>query len=201
MRMKRTFAFIILFALQYNIVFSQKRHIYGIVKDAENKQSVGFAGVTLMSTDSVFISGANTENDGSFEFSDIEDVRPLLLKVSCTGYNTRVVKVLASDKDVALGDIYIESSSVELEGITVTASSQTGFSDRKMLYPTSRQVRLSENGLGLLREMMIPMIDVNSFRNTVATVDGGEVQLRINDVEATIQDIMAWQPGEVKSIE
>ena len=55
MRMKRTFAFIILFALQYNIVFSQKRHIYGIVKDAENKQSVGFAGVTLMSTDSVFI--------------------------------------------------------------------------------------------------------------------------------------------------
>ena len=201
MRMKRTFAFIILFALQYNIVFSQKRHIYGIVKDAENKQSVGVAGVTLMSTDSVFISGANTENDGSFEFSDIEDVRPLLLKVSCTGYNTRVVKVLASDKDVALGDIYIESSSVELEGITVTASSQTGFSDRKMLYPTSRQVRLSENGLGLLREMMIPMIDVNSFRNTVATVDGGEVQLRINDVEATIQDIMALQPGEVKRIE
>lgn len=78
---------------------------------------------------------------------------------------------------------------------------QAGFSDRKLLYPTSRQVRLSENGLGLLREMMIPIIEVNSFRNTIATVDGSEVQLRINDVEATVQDIMALRPDDVKRIE
>ena len=69
------------------------------------------------------------------------------------------------------------------------------------MYPTSRQVKLADNGVSLLREMMIPRIEVNSFRNTIATIDGGDVQLRINDAEATIQDIMALQPGEVKRVE
>lgn len=200
--MIRTFAFIMLLAmLQATTVMAQEGHIYGIVKDAESKEPVGYANVTLMSSDSAFISGVNTRENGSFTLTCTKQWRNFLVKVSCIGYNTLVTAVGALDKDVEMGDIYIESASVELDSITVTASAQTGLSDRKVLYPTSRQVRLSENGLGLLREMMIPMIEVNSFRNTIATLDGGEVQLRINDVEATVQDIMALQPGEVKRIE
>lgn len=181
--------------------FAQKTSIRGNVKDADNRQPVEYSGVTLLTADSVFISGTTTGKNGEFAFDGIRQDKQYLLKVSYIGYITRTISLEGGKTNINTGDIYITSDRIELDGITVTASGQTGFSDRKLLYPTSRQIKLSDNGMSLLREMMIPTIEVNSFRNTIATIDGGEVQLRINDAEATIQDIMALQPGEVKRIE
>lgn len=173
----------------------------GVIKDGETRLPVEFANVTMMTADSVFISGTTTDKKGNFVLYDTKGRDTYLLKISCIGYNTATTSLKGTGKVISAGDIYLTAARTELDGITVTASGQTGFSDRKLLYPTSRQVKLADNGVSLLREMMIPRIEVNSFRNTIATIDGGDVQLRINDAEATIQDIMALQPGEVKRVE
>lgn len=180
---------------------AQGTSVRGVIKDGETGLPVEFASVTMMTADSVFISGTTTKKNGGFVVYDTKERGTYMLKISCIGYNTLKTSLKGTGKDVSAGDIYLTAARTELDGITVTASGQTGFSDRKLLYPTSRQVKLSDNGVSLLREMMIPRIEVNSFRNTIATIDGGDVQLRINDAEATIQDIMALQPGEVKRIE
>ncbi len=180
---------------------AQGTSVRGVIKDGETGLPVEFASVTMMTADSVFISGTTTKKNGGFAVYDTKERGTYMLKISCIGYNTLKTSLKGTGKDVSAGDIYLTAARTELDGITVTASGQTGFSDRKLLYPTSRQVKLSDNGVSLLREMMIPRIEVNSFRNTIATIDGGDVQLRINDAEATIQDIMALQPGEVKRIE
>lgn len=180
---------------------AQKVSIRGTVKDATGRQGVEYASVTLMTSDSVFISGSTTETDGNFVFSSVERLKGYLIKVSCIGYATQITRIEGTTGDIDAGDILLTDDRVVLDGVTVTAQAQTGFSDRSLLYPTARQVKLANNGVNLLREMMIPMIEVNSFRNTISAVGGGEVQLRINDVEATIEDIMALLPSEVKRIE
>ena len=51
----------------------------------------------------------------------------------------------------------------------------------------------------LLQAMQLPRIDVNPVENSIKTSGGESVQLRINGVEATTQELLAIQPKDVLS--
>ncbi|MDR0833611.1 MAG: outer membrane beta-barrel family protein [Candidatus Symbiothrix sp.] len=89
----------------------------------------------------------------------------------------------------------------DLGEVTVTASAMTNRIDRKLVFPTERQRRISTNGVDLLQQLMLPKVQVNPLLHTVSLPGGGELQLRINGVKAEVQDIVALQPADIIRIE
>lgn len=73
--------------------------------------------------------------------------------------------------------------------------------DRTLFLPTKKMARSSANGYDLLKLMMLPGINVDPVQQTISSLRGGGVQVRINDVKAGTQDILALQPDEVVRVE
>lgn len=73
--------------------------------------------------------------------------------------------------------------------------------DRTLFLPTKKMARSSANGYDLLKLMMLPGIKVDPAQQTISSLRGRGVQVRINDVKAGTQDILALQPDEVVRVE
>ncbi len=95
----------------------------------------------------------------------------------------------------------INDSTHLLQEVTVEAASVHHKGDRLLYMPTAIQRRMADNGVTLLHAMQLPRIDVNPVENSIKTSGGESVQLRINGVEATTQELLAIQPKDVVRIE
>ncbi len=95
----------------------------------------------------------------------------------------------------------INDSTHLLQEVTVEAASVHHKTDRLLYMPTAIQRRMADNGMTLLQAMQLPRIDVNPVENSIKTSGGESVQLRINGVEATTQELLAIQPKDVVRIE
>ncbi len=94
-----------------------------------------------------------------------------------------------TDSVHALKEVVVESKTVREKA------------DRQLYLPTAVQRRMANNGITLLQAMQLPRIDVNIIENSIQTSAGEAVQLRINGVEATTQELMALQPKDIVRIE
>ena len=72
--------------------------------------------------------------------------------------------------------------------------------DRDIILPTAKIKENSSNGYDLLRKLHLPNLKVNEAQQSISSYLGG-VQVRINDIKATVQDVLALQPNEVTRIE
>lgn len=98
-------------------------------------------------------------------------------------------------------DSIFTDSIYELGEVTVSGSRVINKVDRKLILPTATQVANSTNGYELLKHISLPGILVNTAENSVTSLLGGGVQLRINDITATTQDILSLLPDEVVRVE
>ena len=73
--------------------------------------------------------------------------------------------------------------------------------DRQLIIPTKEMVKASSNGFELLNLMTLDGIRVDPVMQTVSSMEGGSVQVRINDIVASTQDIMELRPDEVVRVE
>ena len=94
-----------------------------------------------------------------------------------------------------------KDTTVQMKEVIVEASTTRDKLDRKLYLPTSIQRKMSNNGVTLLQAMQLPRIDVNLINNTITTSGGESVQIRINGVEATIQELIALQPKDIIRVE
>ena len=180
--------------------FAQKIAIKGTVKDADGKAPVEYVNVVLLKNDSTFVEGTTTNGKGGFLLNKVH-TGDYLLVLSGVGYHTGYLTLEGLKRDVNLGDILLEDDVVAMEGVTVSASGQISRSDRKLLFPSERQVKVSTNGVNLLQQMMLPRIQVNPMNNEIGLLGGGELQLRINGAKAEIEEIKALQPADIIRIE
>ena len=97
----------------------------------------------------------------------------------------------------------IESSlkQVNLDEVTVEASSWVQKADRNLLYPNVQQIEQSRNGLQLLQKLQIPGVIINPTDNSIALADKSEVSLRINGRPADNKEIQALSPEQIVRIE
>lgn len=181
-------------------LFAQDIRIKGTTKDASDKAAVAFVNVVLRTTDSLLVTGISTDDKGAFTLEKIQKGDYLLI-LSAVGYDDSVIELDKLYASVDLGDIYMEPASVDLSDVTVTASSIVNRADRKIIFPTENQLKVSTNGVNLLRSMMLPRVEVNPMTNAVSLTGQGELQLRINGVEATNTDLIALQPQDIVRIE
>ena len=117
--MKRTLLFAVLFAMAFVAVSAQNRQITGTLVDKDTKDAMVQSTVQLLKTDSTFVTGAISDENGKFRITAPEDGK-YLLKISSVGYSTTVKQIeLAADKDLSLGTIDMKADAVMLKGATV----------------------------------------------------------------------------------
>ena len=67
--------------------------------------------------------------------------------------------------------------SVTLEEVKVTRSAIVDKSDRKLLIPTEKQLRMSSNGVDLLRNMQMPMLSVDIVNDQIKLPGNGSLAI------------------------
>ena len=127
---------------------AQNLVIKGSVREAESPTKVEFANVVLQTMDSAFVAGATTDAQGNFSLERLSrgDYR---LLVSCIGYQSATLDLKGLERTTDVGEILLGEDAVALEGVTVSGSAQTTRSDRKLVFPSERQVKASRNGIEL----------------------------------------------------
>ncbi|MDE7126099.1 MAG: TonB-dependent receptor, partial [Muribaculaceae bacterium] len=88
----------------------------------------------------------------------------------------------------------------QLSEIVVKAPRVVRKADMDMFYPSESAVEHSKDGVQLLRNLLIPSLDVNDVLGTITT-SGQSVQVRINGREATIDQVRGLLPESIKRVE
>lgn len=157
---------------------------------------VEFANIQLLNPkDSSFLCGGVSNANGDFVIPCQQ--KQALMKVSFVGYKT-ICKLVSIAR---IGNVRMQANSYLLKGVTVEAAKVVEKVDRQIIFPTKEQVKTASNGYDLLDNLSLPTIIVNRAERKVQSLKGGDVQIRINDVKASMQDVLALQPDEVTKVE
>lgn len=172
-----------------------ERKLIGRLIDNHNLP-VEFANIQLLNPkDSSFICGGVSNANGDFVIPCQQ--KQALMKVSFVGYKTICKQVPIAH----IGNVRMQANSYLLKGVTVEAARVVEKVDRQIIFPTKEQVKTASNGYDLLDNLSLPAIIVNRAERKVLSLKGGDVQIRINDVKASMQDVLALQPDEVTKVE
>lgn len=172
-----------------------ERKLIGRLIDNHNLP-VEFANIQLLNPkDSSFLCGGVSNANGDFVIPCQQ--KQALMKVSFVGYKT-ICKLVPIAR---IGNVRMQANSYLLKGVTVEAARVVEKVDRQIIFPTKEQVKTASNGYDLLDNMSLPTIIVNRAERKVLSLKGGDVQIRINDVKASMQDVLALQPDEVTKVE
>ena len=173
-------------------VSMQAQTLSGKLVDEKN-EPLAYANVVLQQVDSTFVNGKTSDEKGDFR---IEAPRPgsYLLVVSSVGYHSQIIRLNDLDKRRNLGTITMTEASELLGEVSVVANSTIQKADRQIVYPSQQQIKMSSSGYDLINRLMLPNLWVNPIENKISTVGGGSVELRINDVKANTQEVLALNP-------
>lgn len=190
---------ILLFLLPVCICSAQDIKIQGSVW-GEDEHAAEFANVVLQKQDSTFVLGTTTDLKGNFLLDKIisGDYR---LIVSMIGYEDNVTELKGLYKSLDLGKLVMREEVESLSEVTVTAANVINKSDRKLIFPNQKQLAASTNGINLLNTLQLPRLNVNLMDNTVSLTTKESLQLRVNGVKVTEQELMAIQPQDIIRIE
>ena len=179
---------------------AQSYKIKGQLVSAGSEVPIEYANVVLNTTDSTFVTGTTTDEKGNFSLTGIQQGNYRLV-ASCIGYQPTDIGIENLKKDINLGKLFLDSASVRLDEVTVSASRVINKMDRKVIFPNSMQVKTSPNGIDLLRNMHLNGVLVNQRDNSVSGVRGGTVQLRVNGAPADVKEIQGINPKDVIRVE
>lgn len=185
--------------LGYSLGCLAQIQVKGTIKD-EKKAPLEFVNLQLLNPDSTLVSGTTSNTKGVFELNGIQAGSYRLI-ISYIGYQTQEIELNEISQSRDLGDLILQEDAFSLNGVSVTASAQRGKVDRKIVYPSERQAKVSANGVELLQQLMLPRLQVDPINNTIKVPGDGEVQLRINGVKVTVQEIRALRPDEIIRVE
>lgn len=196
--MKRSFCITLIFCSFCFELYAQNK-VTGCVNNVA-KEAIPYVSVRLLRADSTFVKGAVTDSLGIFSLSDVQ-AGHYLLSFSSIGYKGRLYPVVMENESLNLLPVTLETDSVvQLDGVTVTASSFIRKPDYVLIIPDKQQVKHATNGYDVLYNLMIPGLTVDRRKGTV-TAFAGEVSLYIDGEKSTYRDIQNLRPQDIKNIE
>ena len=102
--------------------WAQNLRITGTIIDSDTKEKMVQTTVQLLATDSSYVAGTVTDDNGAFALKAPRNGR-YIVKISSVGYDTAFRNVNVRDNgDVLLGTIVFKASAIMLKGATVTAN-------------------------------------------------------------------------------
>ncbi|MCD8186979.1 MAG: carboxypeptidase-like regulatory domain-containing protein, partial [Rikenellaceae bacterium] len=147
----KTFILIMSLALFALNTYGQTAACKGRIVDLSDGSPVVGASTVLMDTDSTYIRGSASGPQGLFTLNDLPQGH-YLLKVSFIGYREIVVAVHTGQGPL---EIALEPSATVIDEVTIIARSIIEKNDRKVILPSSEQIRTSTDGADLLRKMQL----------------------------------------------
>ena len=121
--MKRSLFMLLLFSIAA-FSFAQDRKISGTLIDKDTDEPLSQVTLQLLKTDSSFVGGTVSGDDGRFSLSAPRSGK-YLLKISCIGYVTSVKNLeMEGNKNLAMGTVTMSADAVMLKGAEVTALAQ-----------------------------------------------------------------------------
>ena len=95
------------------------------------------------------------------------------------------------------------NDSVQLEEVVIKGARVVNRTDGKLIFPSEEMTKSASSGYTLLKMLPLPNVKIDDINETISAANSlmGNVQVRINDVEATTADIQSMQPKEVEKVE
>lgn len=174
--------------------------IKGRIIDTKNKKPVESVTTVLMKTDSTHITGCHTDMSGVFSIGGQFQKQDYLLKASFLGYRTTYIKISNLSSNIDLGDIELEEDSQSLNEVTVTGNRIINKVDRQIILPDSMQIKSSVNAFDLLKNLSLARINIDPV-NQIIKMGRDDVQLRINGVRATPQEVSTLRSQDILRVE
>ena len=171
--------------------------VSGVIKDAADKNALIGVNISLLQNDQTI---TGTVTDGHGKFSIEAEPGEFVLECSYIGYEPIGMSLTISG-NINLGTIEMNEASQELGEVVVESKAVIQKVDRQILLPNKEQMAASSDGVSLLQNLQIPRIVINPVENTIKTLSDESVQLRINGIEATSEEVMAINPKDVIRIE
>ena len=186
--------FLFLLAMLSAATFAIAQNITGRIID-EQSQPMPFANVVLVNcTDSTYIAGAVTKDDGTFSIST--DKQDGLLKVSSVGYILKYIDARQGN----VGDIQMQPDTKELGEVVVKADKVIKKSDGMTVIPQKGLLKLSTDGFDVIYGIMIPGLDVDRQRGIVTRLGQG-VAVYINGEKASNAELRNIKPSSIVRID
>ena len=174
--------------------------IGGVVLDDNDASPLIGATVVLSDGMGKQVIGGTTDTDGRFLMKEVE-AGSYVLQCSYVGYESFTMTLTSFNKNIDLGEIRLKSSSALLDEVVVKGEKVVQKIDRQLVMPTEAQKKASTNGVSLLQHLQFSGLTVNPMTKSIATNYGEAVQLRINGVQATHEEVVALRPEDVVRVE
>ncbi len=95
-----------------------------------------------------------------------------------------------------------EEKSVTLDEVIVKSAKIVNKADGQMIYPTNAQKNASNNGYSILQKLTLPNIRVDNVAHSVSAIDNrGDVQIRINGIVVSKEEMLALDPKLISKID
>ena len=174
--------------------------IGGVVLDDHDASPL--IGVTVVLSDEMGkqVIGVTTDADGRFLMKEVE-AGSYVLQCSYVGYESFTMTLTSFNKNIDLGEIRLKSSSALLDEVVVKGEKVVQKIDRQLVMPTEAQKKASTNVVSLLQHLQLSGLTINPMTKSIATNYGEAVQLRINGVQATHEEVVALRPEDVVRVE
>ena len=193
--------FLLSFVLCSVMVIDAQIKITGSIKDQSTGNAMEYVQVKLLTSDSVYVTGAITDDQGIFVLNNISANKDYMFITSSLGYKDLYQSIPSSKTDITLPPILCVPTSAELDAVTVTANPVINKLDKQIILPTQNQIAISSNGVNLLRNLQISRLIISPIDNSIQLAGGDAVQLRINDVEVSKSEIVALNPKDIVKVE
>ena len=174
--------------------------IKGSIKDNYNNNITGAAIAMQSLNDTLFVRGCISDNNGKFQIDDLPsgDYR---LSVSCLGFTSYAADI-SLKQTTTLDDIVLKEKAEILDEVTVKASMVVNRMDGQIIYPTEALKKASNNGYSIMQKLALPNIRVDNVAHSISAIDNrGDVQIRINGIIISKEEMLALDPKLISKIE
>ncbi|MBR2102307.1 MAG: outer membrane beta-barrel protein [Prevotella sp.] len=170
--------------------FAQNKRITGTVTDRDTKDAVMQVTVQLLKTDSTFVAGAVSDENGAFRLTAPADGK-YIVKLTSVGYTplTRDVTV-SGGKDIALGNLVIGADAIMLKGTQVTAQASKVTLKKDTFIYNAAAYRTPEGSVveELVKKLPGAQID-----------DDGKITINGKEVKKILLDGKEFMTGDTKT--
>ena len=174
--------------------------VKGRIKDNNNNSIPGAAIAMQSLNDTLFVKGGISDNNGKFQIDDLPsgDYR---LSVSCLGFTSYAADI-SLKQTTTLDDIVLKEKAEILDEVTVKASMVVNRVDGQIIYPTEALRNASNNGYSIMQKLELPNIRVDNVAHSISAIDNrGDVQIRINGIIISKEEMLALDPKLISKIE
>lgn len=174
--MKKILYYFFITSLLYNVSFSQSK-LSGIVCNLKDKTPIAGVSIKVLNTDSVFITGNESDTSGLFLIAGIQ-AGEYQIKFSMTGYKERILPVVKvnENSNIVLDTIFlVADKNYETEEIQVESDlPQLQFKEEKKVFNIEQMISLKGgSAIDVLRK--IPMIEIDNNDNIILRGSGNIV--------------------------